>query len=149
MGFGIEEGDEEVRVFSQGPVSAINIKTMPYPGFPTDLQPIIVALLALGVGTSIVNENVWENRFQYVDELRRLGANIIVTGRTAVIQGVPAYEGSKVKATDLRAGAAMVLSALAAKGETIVHDIKYIDRGYEYFEDKLKKLGADIERVEV
>ena len=92
---------------------------------------------------------MWENRFQYVDELRRLGANIIVTGRTAVIQGVPAFEGSKVKATDLRAGAAMVLSALAAKGETMVYDIKYIDRGYEYFEDKLKKLGADIERVEV
>lgn len=149
MGAQIIEDDESIRVIGPEIIKHTNVKTMPYPGFPTDLQPIIVALLALGVGTSIVNENVWENRFQYVDELRRLGANIIVTGRTAVIQGVPAYEGSKVKATDLRAGAAMVLSALAAKGETIVHDIKYIDRGYEYFEDKLKKLGADIERVEV
>ncbi|MBR5587005.1 MAG: UDP-N-acetylglucosamine 1-carboxyvinyltransferase [Clostridia bacterium] len=149
MGAQIIEDDESIRVIGPEIIKHTNVKTMPYPGFPTDLQPIIVALLALAVGTSIVNENVWENRFQYVDELRRLGANIIVTGRTAVIQGVPAYEGSKVKATDLRAGAAMVLSALAAKGETIVHDIKYIDRGYEYFEDKLKKLGADIERVEV
>ena len=149
MGAQIIEDDESIRVIGPDLIKHTNVKTMPYPGFPTDLQPIIVALLALGVGTSIVNENVWENRFQYVDELRRMGANIIVTGRTAVIQGVPSYEGSKVRATDLRAGAALVLSALAAKGETIVHDIKYIDRGYEYFEDKLKSLGADIERVEV
>ena len=137
MGAQIIEDDESIRVIGPEFIKHTNVKTMPYPGFPTDLQPLIVALLALGVGTSIVNENVWENRFQYVDELRRMGANIIVTGRTAVIQGVPAFEGSKVKATDLRAGAAMVISALAAKGETIVHDIKYIDRGYEYFEDKL------------
>lgn len=149
MGAQIIENDESIRVIGPDFIKHTNVKTMPYPGFPTDLQPLIVALLALGVGTSIVNENVWENRFQYVDELRRLGANIIVTGRTAVIQGVPFYEGSKVRATDLRAGAAMVISALAAKGETIVHDIKYIDRGYEYFEDKLRSLGADIERVEV
>ena len=149
MGAQIIEDDESIRVIGPDFIKHTNVKTMPYPGFPTDLQPIIVALLALGVGTSIVNENVWENRFQYVDELRRMGANIIVTGRTAVIQGVPSYEGSKVRATDLRAGAALVLSALAAKGETLVHDIKYIDRGYEYFEDKLKSLGADIERVEV
>lgn len=149
MGAQIIEDDESIRVIGPEFIKHTNVKTMPYPGFPTDLQPLIVALLALGVGTSIVNENVWENRFQYVDELRRMGANIIVTGRTAVIQGVPAFEGSKVKATDLRAGAAMVISALAAKGETIVHDIKYIDRGYEYFEDKLRSLGADIERVEV
>ncbi len=149
MGAQIIEDDESIRVIGPDLIKHTNVKTMPYPGFPTDLQPIIVALLALGVGTSIVNENVWENRFQYVDELRRMGANIIVTGRTAVIQGVPSYEGSKVRATDLRAGAALVLSALAAKGETLVHDIKYIDRGYEYFEDKLKNLGADIERVEV
>ncbi|MBR6523012.1 MAG: UDP-N-acetylglucosamine 1-carboxyvinyltransferase [Clostridia bacterium] len=149
MGAQVIEDDESIRVIGPEHIKHTNVKTMPYPGFPTDLQPLIVALLALGVGTSIVNENVWENRFQYVDELRRLGANIIVTGRTAVIQGVPAFEGSKVKATDLRAGAAMVISALAAKGETIVHDIKYIDRGYEYFEHKLRSLGADIERVEV
>ncbi len=149
MGAQIIEDDESIRVIGPEFIKHTNVKTMPYPGFPTDLQPLIVALLALGVGTSIVNENVWENRFQYVDELRRMGANIIVTGRTAVIQGVPAFEGSKVKATDLRAGAAMVLSALAAKGETIVYDIKYIDRGYEYFEDKLRSLGADIERIEV
>ena len=149
MGAQIIEDDESIRVIGPDLIKHTNVKTMPYPGFPTDLQPIIVALLALGVGTSIVNENVWENRFQYVDELRRMGANIIVTGRTAVIQGVPSYEGSKVRATDLRAGAALVLSALAAKGETLVFDIKYIDRGYEYFEDKLKSLGADIERVEV
>lgn len=149
MGAQVIEDDESIRVIGPKHIKHTNVKTMPYPGFPTDLQPLIVALLALGVGTSIVNENVWENRFQYVDELRRLGANIIVTGRTAVIQGVPVFEGSKVKATDLRAGAAMVISGLAAKGETIVHDIKYIDRGYEYFEDKLRSLGADIERVEV
>lgn len=149
MGAQIIEDDESIRVIGPEYIKHTNVKTMPYPGFPTDLQPQIVALLSLGVGTSIVNENVWENRFQYVDELRRMGANIIVTGRTAVIQGVPKFEGSKVRATDLRAGAALVISALAAEGETIVNDIKYIDRGYEYFEEKLRALGADIERVEI
>ncbi|MFA7636708.1 MAG: UDP-N-acetylglucosamine 1-carboxyvinyltransferase [Monoglobales bacterium] len=149
MGAQVIENDESIRVIGPEYIKHTNVKTMPYPGFPTDLQPLIVSLLTVGVGTSIVNENVWENRFQYVDELRKMGANIIVTGRTAVIQGVPGLDGSKVRATDLRAGAAMVISSLAAKGETIVYDIKYIDRGYEFFEDKLKSLGADIQRVNI
>ncbi len=145
----IIENDESIRVIGPEYLKHTNVKTMPYPGFPTDLQPLIVALLSIAVGTSIVNENVWENRFQYADELRRMGANLIVTGRTAIIQGVDKLTGSKVRATDLRAGAALVISALAAEGETIIHDIKYIDRGYEYFEHKLRSLGADIERIEV
>ncbi len=148
MGVDIIENDESIRVKRTGPLKCANVKTLPYPGFPTDLQPLIVALLASANGTSIVNEDVWENRFQYVGELRRMGANITVNGRVAVIQGTKHLVGCPITATDLRAGAAMVIAGLMADGETIVNENKYIDRGYEYFETKLRNLGADIERID-
>ena len=148
MGVDIIENDESIRVKRTGPLKCANVKTLPYPGFPTDLQPLIVALLASANGTSIVNEDVWENRFQYVGELRRMGANITVNGRVAVIQGTKHLVGCPITATDLRAGAAMVIAGLMADGETTVNENKYIDRGYEYFETKLRNLGADIERIE-
>ncbi len=149
MGITITEGDESLRIISDGRPKSINVKTLPYPGFPTDLQPLITALLTLANGTSIVYENVWENRFQYIDELRRFGTNITINGKMAVVQGVEKLKGSLVYATDLRGGAAMVAAGLAAEGETIVYNVKYIDRGYELFEQKLTALGADIERITV
>ena len=147
MGVDVTENDESIRVRSTGILKGTNVRTLPYPGFPTDLQPLMVALLACADGTSTMTENVWENRYQYVGELRRMGANIMINGRLAVIQGVRNLVGCPVKATDLRAGAAMVVAGLAARSETSVHSIQYIDRGYEYFAEKLKGLGADIERV--
>ncbi len=149
MGAEIIENDESIRVVCKNPLKGTNVKTLPYPGFPTDLQPLMVSLLTIADGTSIVHENVWENRFQYVGELLRFGANVTVNGRMAVIQGVKELYGSPVYATDLRAGAAMVIAGLAASGTTTVHNIKYIDRGYELFEHKLTKLGADIKRIKV
>lgn len=148
MGFGVEEGDEEVRVFSQGPVSAINIKTMPYPGFPTDLQPQAVITLATVNGTSVVTEGVWESRFQYIDELVKMNIKITVEGKKAIISGGAPFVPAKVTATDLRAGASMVIGALACNGTTEVDGLRHIDRGYEHIVDKLKKLGAEIERVD-
>ena len=132
---------------STGTLKGTNVRTLPYPGFPTDLQPLMVSLLACADGTSTMTENVWENRYQYVDELRRMGANIMINGRLAVIQGVKNLVGCPVRATDLRAGAAMVVAGLAARSETSVYSIHYIDRGYEYFAQKLIGLGADITRV--
>ena len=149
MGVEIEEYDDAVRVRREGPLHRANVKTLPYPGFPTDLQPIVVTLLAIAEGTSMVNEGVWENRFQYVDELRRLGANISVSGRTAVIEGVEKLMGAYVKATDLRAGAAMIIAGLMAEGTTRIMNVHYIDRGYEHVEEKFTQLGADIKRVEI
>lgn len=143
----ITEGDDYIDIISDGKLKATNVKTMVYPGFPTDLQPQMVALLAKAEGTSILTENVWENRFQYVNELKRLGCNIKVEGRKAVIEGVEELCGAQVNATDLRAGAALVIAGLCAKGETCIGNVKYIDRGYEHIEHKLKMLGADIERV--
>ncbi len=143
----ITEGDDYIEVVSDGNLKAINVKTMAYPGFPTDLQPQMVALLAKANGTSILTENVWENRFQYVNELKRLGCNIKVEGRKAIIEGNPVLSGAEVNATDLRAGAALVIAGLCAKGETKIGNIKYIDRGYERIEHKLRELGADIERI--
>ena len=122
---------------------------MSYPGFPTDLQPQMAALLSVCQGTNIITENVWENRFQYIDELRRMGANITVDGRIAIIEGVSYLTGSQVSATDLRAGAAMILAGLAAKGETHIENTKYIDRGYEDVEHKFSALGANIKRVQI
>ena len=121
---------------------------MPHPGFPTDMQPQIATLLCLAEGTSIVTEGIWDNRFRYVDELRRMGADISVDGRVAVINGVGQLQGAPVKATDLRAGAALVMAGLAAEGFSVVDDIHYIQRGYEDFELKLQSLGAQIEKVE-
>ncbi|MBQ9963669.1 MAG: UDP-N-acetylglucosamine 1-carboxyvinyltransferase [Clostridia bacterium] len=147
MGAEIEEFDEEIRVSASGTLTHCNVKTMPHPGFPTDMQPQIAVLLSLAEGTSIINEGVWENRFRYVDELRRMGADIQVDGKLAVVQGVPQLNAAPVKALDLRAGAAMVIAALAAKGVTEIEEIQYIERGYEDLVEKLKGLGADVERV--
>ena len=148
----ITEGDDGSEFFLQVQggerLRAIDIKTLPYPGFPTDLQQPMMALLTMAKGNSYVTENIFEDRFNHVPELRRMGANIRVNGRTATIEGVEKLYGANVKATDLRAGAALIVAALAAEGTTIVHDIKYVDRGYEHFEQKLRALGADIERVE-
>jgi UDP-N-acetylglucosamine 1-carboxyvinyltransferase len=123
-----------------------NIKTLPYPGFPTDMQPPATVLLCLAEGTSTITEGVWDSRFQYVEELKRMGAKIKVEGRMSVIEGAEKLTGARVKATDLRAGAAMVLAGLVAEGITEIYNLKYIDRGYEKLEEKLKSLGADISR---
>ena len=149
MNVNIEENDDSIRVISNGDLKAANIKTMSYPGFPTDLQPQMTALLSVAEGESIITENVWENRFQYVDELKRLGAIIDVDGRIAKINGIKRFKGNLVKATDLRAGAAMILAGLAADGETTIDNVKYIDRGYEHVEFKFGSLGADIRREEI
>lgn len=148
MGVNIEKADDSIRVISTGDLMCANIKTMSYPGFPTDLQPQMTALLSVCNGISVVTENVWDNRYQYVNELRQLGAKITVESRVAMIQGVKKLKGAKVSATDLRAGAAMVVAGLSAEGITEISNIKYIDRGYEEIEDKLSNLGADITRVD-
>ncbi|MDR1531238.1 MAG: UDP-N-acetylglucosamine 1-carboxyvinyltransferase [Clostridiales bacterium] len=143
------EGDDYIRIVGSGKLSGTNIKTTPYPGFPTDLQPQMTALLCVADNSSMLTEGIWENRFQYVDELRRFGANISVKGRTAFIEGNIALTGAEVSATDLRAGVALVIAGLAAEGVTTINDVKYIDRGYENIESKLGALGADIKRVTV
>jgi UDP-N-acetylglucosamine 1-carboxyvinyltransferase len=147
MGILVEEFDESIRVHIKEPLKNTHVKTLPYPGFPTDMQPQVTALLAITDGTSIMTEGVFENRFLYTDELNRMGANIKVEGNSAIITGVSRLSGAEVTATDLRAGAALVLAGLAAEGETIVNHVDYIDRGYVRMEDKLKALGADIFRV--
>ena len=146
MGVNVEEMDDSVRVSCPGPLEKVNINTMPYPGFPTDMQAQMLALLTSVSGTSIVTENVWDNRFKYVDELRRMGASVTVDGRCAVVEGGKRLIGSPVSSTDLRAGAALVIAGLMADGVTEVYNLKYIDRGYEDFEQKLKALGAQITR---
>lgn len=143
----IIEYDDAVRVTRFKPLVKCNVKTMPHPGFPTDMQPQMAVLLSLAQGTSILSESVWDNRFQYVGQLLRMGANIQVDGKIAVIEGVDSLTGVNVKATDLRAGAAMIIAGLAANGETTVEDIQYIDRGYEDVVDKLTTIGANIRRV--
>ncbi|MGE4213965.1 MAG: UDP-N-acetylglucosamine 1-carboxyvinyltransferase [Anaerotignaceae bacterium] len=148
MGVDVEEFDDYIRVnATDRRLNAVSVQTMAYPGFPTDLQPQMVALLAIAEGTSKITENVWEKRYQYTDELKRLGAQVNVEGRVAIITGISQLTGAKVDATDLRAGAAMVIAALNANGETIIGDVKYIDRGYEEIEDKLNKMGADVKRI--
>ena len=146
MGVLVEEFDDVVRVCAKGPLKRANVKTLPYPGFPTDLQPQILTLLTQAEGTSIVTENVWDNRFKYVDELLRMGATINVDGKVAVVEGGKKLIGAPVSSTDLRAGAAMVIAGLVADGVTEVYNLKYIDRGYEDFEYKLRALGAQITR---
>ena len=147
IGCEIEESDDAVRVVASKPLGHTHVKTLPYPGFPTDMQPQIAVTLGLSDGTSIVTESIFENRFKYVDELTRMGANIKVEGNTAIIDGVARYTGASITAPDLRAGAALVLSGLAAEGITTVDDIRYIERGYEDFDEKLRSLGALIEKV--
>lgn len=149
MGCKIVEGDDYIRVIADGRPYPTNIKTMVYPGFPTDLQPQITALLSVARGRSRVIENVWETRYQYIAELKKFGAKITVSGREAVIEGVKELKGANVSATDLRAGAAMIIAALAANGVSTIYNIRFIDRGYANIESKLCKLGADIKRVSV
>lgn len=147
MGVSIEEGDDYVHVVRDKPLRKCNIKTMPHPGFPTDMQPQITALLTIARGTSMVSESVWEgNRFRYVDELKRMGAEINVDGKSAVIEGVEKLKGAPVRSNDLRAGAAMVIAGLICEGTTEVEEIHYIERGYENIVEKLVDLGADIFR---
>lgn len=147
MGAEILEGDDWINVKADIPLKSVNVKTMVYPGFPTDLQPQMVALLSTCNGVGLVTENVFDNRFQYVNELKRLGASIVVEDRVAIIKGVSKLSGAEVMATDLRAGAALVILGLIAKGKVTIGNVKYIDRGYEYLEDKLRALGADITRI--
>ena len=148
MGCILEEYDDAIRVIGRKPLKPTRVKTAPYPGFPTDMQPQIAAALALADGTSMVTESIFENRFKYVDELARMGANIKVEGNRAVVMGVEKYTGARVSAPDLRAGAALVIAGLAAEGITIVDDIHYVQRGYERFEEKMQGLGAKMERVD-
>ncbi len=150
IGATVEEYDDAVRVIGdrEKRLGATQIKTQPYPGFPTDMQPQMAITLGLSEGTSVITENIFENRFKYVDELMRMGANIKVEGNMAIITGVDHYSGASVVAPDLRAGAALVIAGLAAEGFTVVEDIKYIQRGYERFEEKLRDLGGKIEIVE-
>ena len=147
IGCEVEEFDEAVRVVCSKPIKHTQVATLPYPGFPTDMQPQIATVLGLANGTSVVTEGIFENRFRYTDELNRMGASIKVEGSVAVITGVKGYTGAVVSAPDLRAGAALVMAGLAAEGFTVVEDITYIERGYEKFEEKLTALGAQIERV--
>ncbi|MCI9065939.1 MAG: UDP-N-acetylglucosamine 1-carboxyvinyltransferase [Lachnospiraceae bacterium] len=147
IGCEIEESDDAVRVVAAKPLGHTHVKTLPYPGFPTDMQPQITVALGLSAGTSIVTESIFENRFKYVDELTCMGANIKVESNTAIIDGVPKYTGANITAPDLRAGAALVIAALAADGISTVDDIKYIQRGYEDFHLKLQGLGAQIDLV--
>ena len=148
IGCEIEESDDAVRVVASKPLMHTKVKTLPYPGFPTDMQPQIAATLALATGASMVTESIFENRFKYVDELTKMGADIKVEGNTAFISGVKKFTGANVSSPDLRAGAALVIAGLAAEGFTVVDDIKYIERGYEDFHLKLQGLGAMIDRIE-
>lgn len=148
IGCEVEEADDCIRVVSSKTLQHTQVKTLPYPGFPTDMQPQIATALALSEGTSIVTESIFENRFRYVDELTRMGASIKVEGNTAIINGVEKYTGASISAPDLRAGAALVIAALAAEGYSSIDDIHYIQRGYEDFHLKLQGLGAQIELVE-
>ena len=147
MGVDVEELDDAVRVRRSGPISRANVKTMPYPGFPTDMQPQIAAVLCLAEGTSVLTEGVWDNRYRYVDEFRRMGAQIQVDGKIAVIEGVEKLTGARIQACDLRAGAAMVIAGLAAQGTTEIGCIHHIERGYEDIVRKLSGVGADIRVV--
>ena len=147
MGAIVEEGDDSVRVTVDNELRGVNVKTAPYPGFPTDVQQPMSVLLSITKGRSLVTESIWENRHKHTDELKKMGAMIKVEGRTAIIDGVEKLEGAKVIATDLRAGAAMVIAGLIANGETEIVDIEHIDRGYPHIEEKFRSLGADIRRV--
>ncbi len=148
MGVNIEEKRNSICVKASGKLKSTNVKTLPFPGFPTDMQAQMAVLMSKCSGTSVVIETVFENRFQYVSELNRMGANIKIDGRSAIVEGVNSMTGAKVNATDLRAGAALVLAGLVAKGDTEIGKIEYIDRGYCDFVEKLKKIGADIDRIE-
>ncbi|MDE6775067.1 MAG: UDP-N-acetylglucosamine 1-carboxyvinyltransferase [Ruminococcus sp.] len=149
IGVNIEQFDDSIHVWVDGPLVKANIKTAPHPGFPTDMQSQIATLLTLAEGTSIITENIWEQRFGYVDELRRMGADITVNGKVALIEGTGKLMGAPVKACDLRAGAALIIAGLAAAGITEIEDIFHIERGYDCMEGKLRAIGADIEKVSI
>ncbi|KAF5060896.1 UDP-N-acetylglucosamine 1-carboxyvinyltransferase 2 [anaerobic digester metagenome] len=148
MGAQIEEFDDSIVVRSDKRLKACNVKTLPYPGFPTDVQQPMTAVMTIAQGKSTVNESIYENRFMHLDELNKMGALAVFSDRIATIIGVPSLQGAKVRATDLRAGAALVIAGLMAQGTTEVYDIEHIDRGYPHIEEKFKALGADIIRVE-
>ncbi len=147
MGVAITEGDDYILVRRDRPLERTNVKTLPYPGFPTDMQPQICVVLCLAAGTSVITEGVWDNRYQYVNELKKMGAEITVSGKTAVVEGVRSLMGAPVAARDLRAGAAMVVAGLCAEGTTVIEDVIYIERGYQNIVGKLRALGADIAAV--
>ena len=147
IGCEVEEFDDAVRVVSKGSLTSTHVKTLPYPGFPTDMQPQMAVILGIAEGTSTVTESIFENRFKYVDELTRMGANIKVESNIAIINGVTRYTGARVNAPDLRAGAALVIAGLVAEGITVIDDIYFIERGYEEFDQKLRGIGAQIEKV--
>jgi len=149
MGAEVIEQDDSVTVKSNGIVKGVNIKTLPYPGFPTDVQQPMSTILCVAKGRSIINESIWESRFKHIDELKKMGACVKVEGRVAIIDGAPKLTGAIVKATDLRAGAAMVIAGLIAEGITEVTSIEHIDRGYPHIENKFKALGADIRRESI
>ena len=147
IGCEVEEFDDAVRVVAKGRLKSTHVKTLPYPGYPTDMQPQIGVVLALCEGTSVITESIFENRFKYLDELARMGAVVKIEGNAAMIEGVEKFSGARISAPDLRAGAALVIAGLATDGITIVDDIVYIQRGYERFEEKLRMLGGMIEKV--
>ena len=147
MGVELVVGSDEIKVLPCSELKAVDIKTMPYPGFPTDLQQIFGSMLTLAKGTSVIVENIFESRYKYISELIRLGAQITIEGKTAVIHGKRKLVGTTVKASDLRGGAGLLIAGLAAKGRTKIENIEYILRGYENFDDKLRKLGANIKEV--
>ena len=147
VGGTVEDYGDSLRVYCNKRPHKANIKTLPYPGFPTDLQPQMGVVLSLADGTSIINESIWESRFQYTDELNKMGAKITAQGKTAIFEGVKTLSGAPVYSTDLRAGAALIIAGTAAHGTTEVYNLEHIDRGYENIEEKFRKIGARIERV--
>jgi UDP-N-acetylglucosamine 1-carboxyvinyltransferase len=147
VGAETEEFDDAVRIRGRLPLQSVNLTTLPHPGFPTDMQPQMTALLCCAQGTSIITESVWSGRFKLVDELKRMGANISVDGKMAVVQGVDRLTAAPLKATDLRAGAALVIAALMTQGRTEIEDIEHIERGYEMIVEKLCALGADVQKI--
>ena len=149
MGVQVEELGDDIQITRIGPMKHTNIKTMPYPGFPTDMQSQIAVCLCLAEGTSVITETIWDNRFRYCDELKRMGARIQVDGKVAVIEGVGQFTGAPVRACDLRAGAAMVVAGLAAEGTTEIDHIHHVERGYEDIVGKLRSVGADIQLVDM
>lgn len=148
MGVGVDEYDDAIRVYKKDDYKNIHVKTQPYPGFPTDMHPQFTALMAITGGISVMTESIFDSRFSYVGELSRMGANIKVERNTALITGVEGYTGAEVSATDLRAGAALTLAGLAAQGDTVIHNLANIDRGYEHFENKLRALGGEVYRID-
>ncbi len=149
MGVTVDEGDDTIRVTCARRPKHVNIKTLPYPGFPTDLQQPATVLLSTAEGASIIVENIFESRFKHINEIRRMGANVSIDGRVCVVEGVDRLTGAPVRATDLRAGAALIVAGLMADGETEITGVQYIDRGYDHIEGKLKQIGADIRREKV